>query len=178
MPTTTGWLFKKIQESSSSLRSNIQRFKAAHQSVTWLSADANDDVSKEGLEMWNSMLARSEVRNAHTALHENQQLIRTHNKGSRCIDIIAISDNIPNNVIQRAGILLFYSINATDHWPLYIDLDRKLLFDDTKPDLYKQFNTNNIKKCDIYLKNLDWMFEENEYTERWNISETGATNYW
>ena len=159
---------KRVVDPQDQICKNLEKFliklhEAKHKII--LSADANDDVSREGEGMWNSMLARNGMRNAHVALHKNQQLPRTYNKGSRCIDIIVVSDNIPNDAIQRAGILPFYTINATDHRPLYIDLDKSIIFDNTKPDLtkstYRRFTTSNIKKCNIYLKNLDRMFEEN-----------------
>ena len=130
-----------------------------------LCADANDDMNQPKKGMWNMMLAKTGMRNVHSSKHPERKLPRTYNKGSKCIDIIAVSENIPDEAIKRAGILPFYSMNATDHRPMYVDIDRQILFGDIKPDqtkaTYRRFNTNNVKKCDTYIKNLDRMFEEN-----------------
>ena len=70
-----------------------------------------------------------------------------------------LSKNIRDDNILASGILSFYSVNASNHRALYIDLNAKTLFEDTTPDPTKhtysrQFTTKNVKKSELYLNTL------------------------
>ena len=129
-----------------------------------LCADINDEADKIFANKWNEMLEKTGMRNAHQALHPGNNLPRTYDQGQRCIDMIAISKNIPNQMIKKSGILPFYTLSASDHRALYIDVDVYQLFDEIIPDVtnhsYRRFHTKNVKKCSTYLKHLDRYFEE------------------
>ena len=94
-------------------------------------ADINDDAGQEFDNQWNRMMKLLNMRNIHQIRHADHPLPRTYVRGRRTLDMIAISENITNDHIIRAGILPFYSLAASDHRPLYIDIDMRLLFGDT-----------------------------------------------
>ena len=137
-------------------------------------ADINDDAGIEFQNKWNDLLEITGMRNIHQSIHQNQVLPRTYDQGKRCLDMIATSSNIQDEMIKRAGFLPFYTLNASDHRPLYIDIDINQLFDEVIPDTtktsYRRFNTKNIKKCNQYIQLLDQYFEESRmYKKMANI---------
>ena len=129
-----------------------------------IGADINDDAEVEYKNKWNDMIEEIGMRNAHQATHPKKTLPRTYDRGRRCIDMIAISENITNSMIARSGILPFYTIGASDHRAMYIDVLTNELFDSPQPDVtkqtYKRFTTKNVKKCDKYLQKLDQYLEQ------------------
>ena len=121
-------------------------------------ADINDNVGSEFKTQWNSIMEEAGMRHGIQTMHGNRPLPRTYDRGIRCLDTIMLSENIKDDNILVSGILPFYSVNASDHRALYIDLNAKTLFEDTTPDLtkhtYRQFTTKNVKKSEIYLNTL------------------------
>ena len=123
-----------------------------------LSADMNDDVGMEFRNQWNSVMEEAGMRHVLQGMHNNRSLPRTYNRGVRYLDTIVVSENIPHEHIKHSGILPFYSVSASDHRALYIDLDANHLFNDISIDTtkhtYRRFTAKNVKKCEIYLNQL------------------------
>ena len=121
-------------------------------------ADINDDASAEFNTQWNQMLDNVGLRNIHQSIHAGKNLPRTYDRGVRTLDMIAVSENISNDICMKAGILPFYSVSASDHRALYLDIRASSLFEEVKTDEMKhnlrRFTTKNVKKCDKYIENL------------------------
>ena len=131
-----------------------------------IGVDINDDAGAEYKNRWNNMIQEIGLRNIHQSKHGGNELPRTYDRGKRCIDMIAVSENVTNKMVIRAGILPFYTLSASDHRAMYIDIDTQELFDNNKPDVtrqsFKRFTTKNVKKCDKYLHKLDQYFEQSK----------------
>ena len=129
-----------------------------------VTADINDDAGEEYNNQWNTMAKELSLRNILQHKHNNKDLPRTYDRGTRCLDTILVSPNIDNKDVTKAGILPFYSITSSDNRPQYIDINMESLFEDTSMDLTKisnkRFTTKNIRKCEIYLKTLYQSFQE------------------
>ena len=123
-----------------------------------VNADINDEAGREYSHQWNKMMEETGMRNIIQNKHQNRALPRTYDRGKRCLDIIAVSENIQNNEIRSCGILPFYSVSASDHRPLYVDFKASTLFDETTPDTtnqtYRRFTTKNTYKCGKYIQHL------------------------
>ena len=89
-------------------------------------------------------------------VHKQTELPSTHDRGTKCIDLIGISEEIDRKDIVSAGYLPFYYYFATDHRGGYIDLNIESIFGSIKPDTtrnkYKRFTTRNLSKCNKYLQ--------------------------
>ena len=87
----------------------------------------------------------------HESIHINKELPRTYDRAQRTLDMIAVSENISDGICLKSGILPFYSMSASDHRALYIDLKASVLFEEVKTDEIKhnlrRFTTKNVKKC-------------------------------
>ena len=135
-----------------------------------INADINDDAGVEFTNQWNDMLKEVGMRNIVQCKHNNRSLPRTYDRGRRCLDCIAVSENIKNDDVIRCGILPFYSLSASDHRPIYVDFDTDALFDDVTPDLtnhtFKRFTTKNTYKCGKYVKYLTQYVQEAKLMEK------------
>ena len=133
-------------------------------------ADINDDAGMEYKTRWNSMMDKLGMRNIHQDIHKGEQLPRTFDQGKRTLDIIAVSENISNDMIDKAGIIPFYTLSASDHRAMYIDVKEDCLFEDTKTDEIKhtmrRFTTKHVKKCDKYVETLTNLIEESKLREK------------
>ena len=107
-------------------------------------------------------------------LHGNEQP-NTHDRGTKPIDIILATQNIPKKAIKRGGILPLYYGYPSDHRALYIDIDIDHIFTnqyaDTTRSVYKRFSTDKTKKTDKYLFNLECMMEEARIFNKVDILE-------
>ena len=112
----------------------------------------------------------------------------TYDRGSRCIDLIAISNTIEPTAVKRCGYLPFYKGIFSDHRGMYVDLDITALFNKAKPDttkeIYKRFTTSQVKKCAKYIDNLVIHVKEaaidrkiDDLCERMNNFETNGEGY-
>ena len=123
-----------------------------------LSGDFNEDLAKQGNRV-NNMLAACNMSNVMSICHPNVPLPTTYDKGTNCVDMIAISDAFNASAVKKAGFLPFYQPFASDHRAVFCDLDVEQLFGAVKPDtvrpVYRQFHTKNVKKCDQYLHSLE-----------------------
>ena len=88
----------------------------------------------------------------------------TYDRGSNCLDLIAISNSLDPSIIKRCGYLPFYHGIFSDHRGMYVDLDIKAVFNKTKPDttreIYKRFTTSQVDKCKKYINNLKILLQE------------------
>ena len=101
---------------------------------------------------------------------DKEELPPTHDRGSKCLDIIGCSNNLPEGAIVRAGYAPFYFNFFTDHRGVYIDLDIKIIFNSTRPDttrqIYKRFTTRHVPKCARYLKKLEELMEKSRMFQK------------
>ena len=88
----------------------------------------------------------------------------TYDRGSKCIDMIAITNTIHPSAIKRCGYLPFYKGIFSDHRGMYMDIDVKALFDKVRPDtnleIYKNFTTSHVKNCKKYIDYMHAHIEE------------------
>ena len=126
-----------------------------------LMGDCNEDVySKKQIHQF---LQENELYNAIAAKHCGEGPA-TYDRGSKCIDLIAISKTINRDAIVRCGYLPFYDGVFSDHRGSYIDLKASELFEkadpDTNKEIYKRFTTKQTKKCEKYIKKLEEYLDE------------------
>ena len=135
-----------------------------------LCADMNDDAGVEHNNQWNRMLLMLKTRNIHQELHQSFELPRTYIRGKRTLDMIAVSENIRNDQIRCTRMLPFYSLMASDHRPLYIDLYTDELFGECGHDsikhTFRRFTTKNVKKCEVYVNTLSTLMREAKLGEK------------
>ena len=100
----------------------------------------------------------SGLRNIIADMHSGEQP-ETYDRGSECIDLLAISAHEQESIIKKCGYFPSYLGNPSDHRAYYVDIDTKTLFAKTQIDttkhIYKRFNTNNVIKCKKYITNLE-----------------------
>ena len=157
---------KKIANPRKALLKDLSQFiSKEHQegNVTILMGDFNDDLSKEDGEV-RIFLDQSGMTLSSTSRHGPEfKLPATHDRGSKCLDMIAHSKTIDATAIQRMGFAPFYTNFSTDHRGLYMDVNIKKLFNYTRPDttrpIYKRFTTLHVTKCERYLHKLEELME-------------------
>ena len=129
-----------------------------------LTSDINDEAGAEFNHGWNIMMNELGLRNIIQTNHQKRTLPRTYDRGSRCLDIIAVSENIKPQDILRCGIMPFYTLSASDHRALYIDLNTDNIFGVVSPDLtnhtHRRFTTRNVYKCRKYIESLTQLVQE------------------
>ena len=129
-----------------------------------LTSDINDEAGAEFNHGWNIMMNELGLRNIIQTNHQKRTLPRTYDRGSRCLDIIAVSENIKPQDILRCGIMPFYTLSASDHRALYIDLNTDTIFGIVSPDLtnhtHRRFTTRNVYKCRKYIESLTQLVQE------------------
>ena len=98
------------------------------------------------------------------------KLPATHDRGSGCIDLLAISAHCDESAVIKCGYLPFYLGNPSDHWGYNCDIDIRALFDHTEFDLTSNMNrrfcTDNVKKCNTYVNNLEEGLRQNKICEK------------
>jgi hypothetical protein len=127
--------------------------------IVVLMGDLNDDLNVQGGQI-NTMLRDCGLANvANQVYGSNIQLPHTYNRGSKYLNLIAITDDtsVPKHSIKSAGYLLFYHHFCSDHRLVYCDIDMSVLFGHVQPDLtrflQRPFTTNNVDKCEKF-KNI------------------------
>ena len=112
---------------------------------------------------------------------DNEKLPPTHDRGSKCLDMIGCSDNIPASAVVKAGYAPFYFNFFTDHRGVYMDLDIELIFNSSRPDttrqIYKRFTTHHVPKCAKYLKKLEEMLERSKMFKKVDKLENDYVKY-
>ena len=98
------------------------------------------------------------------------KLPATHDRGSGCIDLLAIFAHCDECAVIKCGYLPFYLGNPSDHWGYYCNIDTGALFDHTEFDLTSNMNcrfcTDNVKKCNKYVNNLEEGLRQNKISEK------------
>ena len=93
-----------------------------------------------------------------------------HDRGTGCIDLLAISSHCEDDAVIRSGYLPFYYGNPSDHRGYYCNLNTTHLFDNAASDqtnsCYRTFNTNNTKKCNKYVKEMEKGLTDNKVLEK------------
>ena len=173
--TTKGKLLNPRKELCKDLKKALQYLNEREHKII-ICADINDDVGEDSKNQWYNIMREAGMRHALVTTHDNKKLPRTYDRGIRCLDTIMVNEKIGNDQILRTGILPFYTISASDHRALYMDLDTTQLFQDVTIDTtkhtYRRFTTKNIKKCDIYLRELhNYMSEAKLFQKTKQIKE-------
>ena len=129
--------------------------------------DMNDDVSTSS--RVNKFLNNANLINIMTTKHQ-QRLPNTYDRGTKCIDLFAMSKNIERSAVKRCGILPFYDKIPSDHRALYVDLDTNYFFSnvhlDTTKSTFKTFSTCRIKPCDKYLQHYETYLETSRILQK------------
>ena len=159
--------YKRIMDPRQKIIKDLQRklldlIAKGHKVI--IAADINDDAGFEFKNHWNTMMEEIGMRNVIQGKHNKRSLPRTYDRGKRCLDLLAVSNNIQDKEIVRCGILPFYSLGASDHRALYIDIATESLFEDETPDptnhTFRRFTTKNTYKCNKYIEALTNLFKE------------------
>ena len=140
--------------------------------IVILMGDMNEDISKGKRII--SFLDNTSMKSIIQQDSEGN-MPATHDRGSGCIDLLAISSHCDNEVVLRSGYLPFYYGNPTDHRGYYCDLNAKILFDHASSDQtnsnYRTFSTDNIKKCNKYVHAMEKGITDNKILEKINKIE-------
>jgi hypothetical protein len=134
--------------------------------IVILMGDFNDDLNLTGGQI-NTMLRDCGLANViHQAHGETVKLPPTYHRGSKCLDLIAITDNdrVPKECVRRAGYLPFYHYFCTDHRLIFCDIDLKMLFGRIQPEFHRflrrPFTTKNVEKCEKFKEKVREMYEK------------------
>ena len=123
-----------------------------------LTGDFNKNLKSSQNEV-QTFLKDSNLINVYNHLHPSSSLPTTYDKGSSCLDLIAMSKQFPPEVVKRTGFLPFYHPFASDHRSVYCDFDANTLFGKCSPDIirpfYRQFHTKNVKLSQRYLHSFE-----------------------
>ena len=158
---------KKLLEPRKELLEDLKKFiNDEHEkgNKNILMGDTNDDVGEEDSEI-RRFLRETNMEPTYLVRHgEDATMPATHDRGRKCLDMIATTVDLPPGTIKRIGFAPFYTNIYTDHRGIYVDIDIKKLFNSTRPDttrsIFKRFTTLQIPKCDRYLKKLEELLEE------------------
>ena len=129
--------------------------------------DINDDLNKKT--RIDEFLDANELYNAIKVKHDGPHPA-TYDRGRKCLDLIACSNSIPSEAIEKCGYLAFYDGIFSDHRGSYIDLKLKFLFDaqlqDVTKNTFKRFSTSQVLKCEKYINQLVSYIEEAKIVEK------------
>ena len=157
---------KKLQDPRAALLTDLLEFiqkKRNEGNLIALMGDMNTDIEKGKDAEMERFMKESGLVNTMAKAHKNKKLPPTFDRGTRCIDLLGISEEIDERAIIRAGYLPFYYYFATDHRGGYVDINIDAVFGNIKPDttrnIYRRFTTRNISKCNKYLQKLEQNFE-------------------
>ena len=135
--------------------------------TVFLMGDLNSDVQQD--DDITEFLQNNKLYNVLTARHSNTKLPNSYDRGSNCIEIMAISTSVPIDQIQRCGMLPFYYNFASDHRGFFCDLSTNWLFSRVTPDTTKsslrRFNTSRIPRCNKYLDQLEILMDRSKMVE-------------
>ncbi len=139
--------------------------------IVILMGDFNDDLNMPGGQV-NTMLRDCGLKNVIHKIHGDQTLLpATYHRGTKCLDLIAITDNaaIPTTCIKRAGYLPYYHFFCTDHRFLFCDIDMKELFGNIRPDLprflRRPFTTQNVRQCEQFKSKVRELYTQSNIFE-------------
>jgi hypothetical protein len=162
---TKGELLDSKDELLRDLHKFIRKEKRKGNGI-FLMGDMNDDLgdSKSKISQFMSSLG---IRPTYRIRHGDQEkLPASHDRGTKCIDMIGSTECIEDDAIVRTGYSPFYFNFFTDHRGVYVDLDIAKVFNCTRPDttklIYKRFTTTQVPKCSRYLKYLEEAMERSK----------------
>lgn len=136
-----------------------------------LAGDVNEDLNdRSSNNTWRSMLETCNMQLVTDMRFGNTTLPHTYDRGTKCLDMVAISTTIDPSCITAVGYLPFGHPILSDHRPIYIDIDENKLFASTLPDLtkstFKGFSMKNGKQTKKYLNILHRHFDNNNIYKR------------
>ena len=104
-----------------------------------LMGDFNENVTKS--KRIQSFLDATNMKNVLERKHGKEQPT-TYDRGKLPIDMIAISESLPDESIVACGMLPFYDGNFSDHRALYCDINHSYLFTNSNIDTTKHIHRN------------------------------------
>lgn len=141
--------------------------------------DINDEVRDS--QRVREFLQKTKLKNVMTTRFPQSTLPITYARGKKCLDILAMSEDLDDGIIVKCGILPMYHGMPADHRGFYVDLDVNQLFTNAYTDVgqqnYKRFNTSQVKKCDKYLYHLEAALEEHRIFTKIDSIKEKMENY-
>ena len=143
-----------------------------------LMGDFNEDVTNG--KRVREFLRKTNMRNVLETKHGDKQPA-TYDRGRTPLDMIAMSEMIPDDAILQCGMLPFYDGNFSDHRALFCDIDHSYLFTnahaDTTRHIYRRFTTDNVDKTNKYLQQVEQKHEEARILKKKEVLEEDIVNY-
>ena len=137
------------------LTTQIQKLKGQGHDIIVV-GDTNSDIHNH--KRIEEFLHENEMYNVIQGKHKNPGPA-TYDRGTKCLDLIAVSNTIKNSSIVKCGYLPFYQGIFSDHRAMYVDINTEDLFQRTLPDtnrqIYKRFTTSQRAKCEKYISQLE-----------------------
>ena len=140
--------------------------------------DTNEDVYKS--KRIQQFLKECKMYNAIQRIHEKEGP-PTYDRGSKCLDLVAISNTIAPESVVKCGYLPFYKGIFSDHRGLYIDIKAEDIFQraapDTNREIYKRFTTSQVVKCNKYISHLEKHITEAKLDTKTSELQLEMENY-
>ena len=142
----------------------------------FLMGDMNDNLGLENGQVRNFLKSVGMKMTYEIRHGANEQLPPTHDRGSKCIDLIGCSEHIQENAIVKAGYAPFYFNFFTDHRGVFVDVDIEMIFNCARPDttkqIFKRFTTRHVPKCTRYLQKLEDLLEHSKMFKKVDALES------
>ena len=141
----------------------------SHQII--LCGDVNDDMNDStSANKWREMLKLCDMSVVTDFRFPSEKLPATYERSHRCLDMVAISSNIPQSAVTAVGYLPFCNPLPSDHRAIFVDFDANALFGTHIPDLtrssFKHFSTRNMRQANKYLDNLRKHYKVNNMYDK------------
>jgi hypothetical protein len=140
--------------------------------VVILMGDFNEECDKAGNQIDNMLRDSGLINVMSLSKGENFTMPNTYDRGTKCIDMIAISDtnDIPKHSIVKAGFMPFYFEFCSDHRAVYCDIKTSILFgkinkDNVNPS-NRPFTTNNIQQCERFKTTVRKLYNKSKIFEK------------
>ena len=149
--------------------------------VVILMGDMNDNLGMENGQVRTFLKSVGMEMTFNKRHGDTAKLPPTHDRGKNCLDLIGISDHIPDTAIVKAGYAPFYFNFFTDHRGVFVDIDVEEIFNCERPDttkqIYKRFTTIQVPKCSRYLRKLEELMEHSKMFKKVDELEIKYTEY-
>ena len=136
-----------------------------------LCGDVNEDLNDKSMKnTWRNMLRTCNMYLATDVKFPHAKLPVTYERGRKCLDMVALSSNLPPTCIKAVGYLSYGDPLPSDHRAIFLDLDATVLFGTHLPDVtkstFRHFNTKNKKQMNKYVEELKRHYSNNKIPEK------------